>query len=211
MEKLGYQILVTVLLPGTLLLAAAWLAFGDIFLGSHAFLLVETFLRSEWIGGGSLLLAAALLGTLLGSLMDSLEVHTFDVWTSREQSLTPDDYWEEWLKYVDSLEKGSNPFIDQMALYFFFESRTAVAALVLGITWGFISWGSGEVVIAMILVATAGVLFRAARETHGILAAYRHRRFAKSTEWSALAFIQPDLPYERAGRPPGGSSDVGER
>jgi hypothetical protein len=178
MEKLGYQILVTILLPGALLLAAIWLAFGGIFLGSHAFLLVERVFEQEWVAGGAILLASSLLGTLLGSVLDSLESYTYDVWAARDMQLTEDAYWEEWLKFVDSLAKTTNPFIDQMALYFFFESRTAVASIVLGVTWALVSWHFGEFAIAATLIVIAVVLFAASVETHRVLADYRHRHFS---------------------------------
>lgn len=176
MEKRGYQILVTILLPGTLLLAAASLGVGNLVRGSHAFQMIEQFLTREWIACGSLLLAASLLGTLLGSVLDSVETHTYDRWDARDMKLTDSAYWEEWLKYVDSLSDKTNPFVDQRALYFFFESRTAAASLILGVPWSLVSWSYGELGIAMALVG--GILFAASPETHLILSDYRHRNCA---------------------------------
>lgn len=98
-----------------------------------------------------------------------------------------DDYWEEWLKYVDSLTAKSNAFIDQMSLYFFFESRTGIATLILAVVWLVTGWGGSERLLALLLAAVGGVLLYASVESHYILAEYRHRHFAATGGLSLAA------------------------
>jgi hypothetical protein len=180
MEKLGYQILVTILLPGAILLAAALLVVNRSLGGDQTAALLATLLAKEWVAAALALMTAALLGTLLGSILDSIEEHSYDVWAAKELELTDDEYWEEWLKYVDSLETKTNPYIDQMALYFFFESRTAIATLVFALAWACAYWGSLQVLIAVGFAAVAVGLFFVSKDTHLILARFRHRRYAAS-------------------------------
>jgi hypothetical protein len=133
MQSLGFETLVTTLLPGTILLLAVFFAAvppqeWDAVLAS-----LEAHDTLLTVG---LLLVAALLGTILASLMSVLEWQVYDrvatrVLRRRMPGYSRDTYLAEWNNYLDSLETKKNPFVDRMVLYLFFESRTAVALLLL--------------------------------------------------------------------------------
>jgi hypothetical protein len=177
MHAFGYRILVTVLLPGAMVTAALWLFFERFLPDSRVYQLMLMVLSQEWMGAVVLLLGATLLGTFLASIMSYAECYTLDVWLPKQMGITPEDYHAEWTAYVDSLEKAENPHITQITLYFWFESRTAVASIILGVMWALYGWSLSEFLAAVALILLGFLLSLTARSSHDLLADYRHRKW----------------------------------
>ena len=86
------------------------------------------------------------------------------------------DFYGEWDRYIDSLEKGDNPYVSRMAHMFYFELRGGLAAVLLGtslLIWGDASWkglGGPTLALGIVLVLVSSY-------THYWLALFRKRRF----------------------------------
>jgi len=180
MQSLGFETLVTTLLPGMLLLLALFFAAVPPENWDAA---LETLEAHDTLLTVGLLLVAALLGMILASLLGVLEWRVYDrvatcVLKRKAPGYSRDTYLAEWSKYLDSLEEKKNPFVDRLVLYYFFESRTAVALLLL--SWALRSsehpdnpystwWFMPGVFGAFLLVQSFFV--------HCELASFRHRRY----------------------------------
>ena len=178
MSSLGFNRLIGVLLPGFLASVAVWLLVDRFLPDGSARTALEALLTSEWRFGFAALFASALIGSLLRSLLGFVEAGWIDVRTARKLNISEKQFDEEWDRYVDSLDTAQNPYIGNLALAFFFESRGGLAAVMLGAAFGVRTGSLAGWIAGLIVVAVGAAAFLAGLRTHRALAEYRHRKFA---------------------------------
>jgi hypothetical protein len=177
MASLGFNRLIDVLLPGFLAAVAVWLLADRFLSDGPVRRALHQLLESEWRFAFAALLASALMGSLLRSLLGLIEAIWIDPRSARKLSIPTAEFDEEWDGYVDSLDSTQNPYISNLALAFFFESRGGVATIALGLSVGvWMATSAGW--MAGVTISIAGLaMFLAALRTHRALAEYRHRKF----------------------------------
>ena len=174
MQNLGYQFLISVLLPGSVVFASIWIALAEVAPQSRIYLWTTRIAESDVSLTTVLLLGSALLGGILSSLMERIELHILDSTAAEYLQIDRELYDEEWECYVESLSDKQNPYVARKATYFFFEIRvgaalaiaSAVSVVISPCTW--ISYVPLMVAVGMLLLA---------RQTHSLLASWRHRLF----------------------------------
>ena len=78
-----------------------------------------------------LVLGSGLLGTVIASLCDKIEMYVFDFWRARKMGISRYQFDDEWLRYVDSLEVRENSKNNLRVTWMFFEMRCGLAGLLL--------------------------------------------------------------------------------
>lgn len=184
MHHFGFRLLLIVLLPGFMLAASAWLILDRFFDDSRIYHIVYGMLGNEWQFTMLVLLASALLGTISATSFSYIEKYVFDSRRIREfqksdKAYTKASYEGEWSAYVDSLGEDKNSYVSWMTMMFFFESRTALASVALGMAWASWSRNAGEFVVAALLIVMAYGLYLTSNDSHRILARYRRRNFGR--------------------------------
>ncbi len=181
MQALGFDRLISVLIPGFVLAASVWMAL-DRFLSEGA--LKDGLKRlpeGEWQFAFVALIAAAFFGGVLRSFIGWVEARLLDRRQARRIGISDDEYEVEWDKYVDHLDAAKNPYVGELALTFFFESRTSASLFALAAS--LLVWAHESYRCAATLATLAVALFLGyqADQSHLALAEYRHRRFGSST------------------------------
>ena len=181
MQALGFDRLISVLIPGFVLAASVWMAL-DRFLSEGA---LKDGLRRlperEWQFAFVALIAAAFFGGVLRSFIGWAEARLLDRWQARRLGISNDEYEVEWNQYVDHLDAAKNPYVGELALTFFFESRTSVSLFALAtslLVWPHESYRCAATLASLALAMFLGYQ---AVQSHRALAEYRHRRFSSST------------------------------
>lgn len=175
MQSLGFETLVTTLLPGTLLLLA--LFFAVVPQPEWQGLLGSVEAHDTLLAVG-LLLVAALLGMMLSSVLGLVEEQAYDRLAARRLRVSRAQYLAEWRTYLDALEATRNPYIDRLVLYLFFESRCGTALLLL--CWALLSSAHPDNPFSSFWFwpGLLGVfLLIQSFLAHYELARFRHRRF----------------------------------
>ena len=171
-------------LPGTMLATGAWLLVDRFLPNTRVYAVLAQLPEQEWQFTLVLVLAAALLGSVSACLFSYIEHYVFDRF--RKSSFRKDDntytdahYDAEWDAYIDSLAEKENPYISGIATTFFFESRSSIGCIFLGIAWAISSKSLSEGLFAAGIIVLGCGLFWTANHSHRILAKYRHRVFPK--------------------------------
>ena len=174
MSNFGYETIVSVLLPGTIVLAAALLFLQAIAPTSEIAIYVEMLMEKEFHFAVFVLLSSVLFGSLLGSMMDVFEYRYLDGKSADAIRIPIDQYREEWHVYIETLPEKRNSYIGKKAMNYNFELRSsvalfilAIAVLVTGMSWLFTGF----------LVGLAALMYGLSRQTHHLLAKWRHRLY----------------------------------
>jgi hypothetical protein len=75
--------------------------------------------------------AFGLLGAIIASVQEALETWVLDAITPRRIGVARQEYNDHWFKYVDSLPANSNPYISRLVTFLQYETRLALAGMVL--------------------------------------------------------------------------------
>lgn len=183
MDKIGYDILVSVMLPGAMLTLAAWMISGHLLAPHELRAIVGSLAPNSALQTVALLLLTGFLGTALASLADLFEERILDRDQAARMNLSANDYLEQWLKYVDSLEDARNPKNSLRVLWMHFEMRSGLAGLALAFCHYFrrtehdlrFSWASAAFFL-IAWFASLGFVYLSSIH-HRVLANYRQRRF----------------------------------
>jgi hypothetical protein len=178
MHALGYEVLITIILPGLAVLAALCMAIDSVSPGCGLTDRVCELATDEWQFTLVALLSSVFLGTLWASLTSFWEHCVLDAIGAWRLGIGTDEYDAEWNRYVDSVEKGQNAYVSRLVLFMFFENRAGWAAVALGVAlavWPRVQglWISVAVIAIGLLLLGAGAF------DHRDLARFRHRRYPK--------------------------------
>lgn len=172
MYQFGFEVLITVLVPGLLLTGAAVLA-ADVWAEGDFDTLIAPLEGSAFAEGVALLVVAATLGSALATMMWVLELKVIDPMTAEKLKVCDDQFDREWSRYVDSLTKEHNSHISRMVQAFYFELRAGAAGLVtsvvLVLATDVATW------IPLTLAALCAVMVNDSFRLHYHLARFRHR------------------------------------
>jgi hypothetical protein len=179
MQSLGSQFLISVLLPGSILFSAAWIFIAEVAPESHIHSWLTKVAASDISLATLVLLGSALLGGILSSLMERLELHIFDGMAAKALEINSALYNEEWECYVESLFDRQNSYLSRKAIYFFFEIRVGAAS---AIVWLLAMYASPCAWTSFIPLLVSVVMFGLALQTHELLANWRHHLFGADAE-----------------------------
>jgi hypothetical protein len=176
MNHFRFSEIVTMIIPGAFLttaIAVLWWRFDS----RSGIALWASISEYEWLAAVGVLVACATLGTSVSSAWTWIERES-DRRRASELNIDSDQYSAEWDRYVDSLERAKNAYIDRLVLFWRFESRTGLSLVLL-----FLSiYSAGVLPILGCLVLVLGLwLLYASRLSHCELAKYRHRRFPRDS------------------------------
>ena len=175
MHSFGYRTLISVLLPGSILLGALWLVASANFSGSRSYVFVAASASQDITFATILLLGSALAGSLIASVMARVELHIFDRITPKKLGLSRATYDEQWYCYVESLRDDVNPYLQGKTDLFFFELHCGCALFCLSIAC-FVS--NNLIALGLLsFFASAGSFFLA-QQTHVLLAFWRDRLYS---------------------------------
>lgn len=192
--SLNDSLLLTVFLPGAILLfGIGWFLFYYPSIHSvweENASLMSAYLQSggskpsgaEILLTGFLAIAAFLgfflavfLGSVLGTIVGFAEPQLLDRLQRCRLRLEPDEYQQQWRRYLDSLEKAHNSYVTKQVNAFHFQARSALALMFLFLFVLFSSNRSLYVLVPAFILAI--FLSWAAIADHYELAAFRQRRF----------------------------------
>jgi len=178
LKDFGYEPLISILLPGSILFASAWLLVDRFLPGTAMGAFFSTVSASEWQFGVVILFGSALLGTLLSSLTDLLEWKRLDARTAKRLDIEQDLYDEEWYCYVESLKGDTNSYLTRKAVFYYFEMRAGIALIVLAAAWATrLETRTPKIAFGVACLVCAGVLLFLSSETHHLLGWWRHRLY----------------------------------
>lgn len=166
----GFEVLVTFLLPGLLVLFGIGLyidwppcALND---------LLKFAKEAQFLATFALLGAIALLGTIVASLQAVLESLLLDRLTPKLMGISPVIFYDDWDKYIVNLKAYKNSYVSRVVLYFQFETRLGLSLVFCGTAIFSWSWEIGLLVIAIGLAFYGIGAFH-----HKELGHYRHNLF----------------------------------
>ncbi len=167
----GFEILVTFLLPGFLAVLAVVVAHG---ISKYQLLEIIAWAESaQFIASFVLLAAVALAGAIVASIQAVLETFVLDYVAPCHLKISRGVFEEEWNKYISDLSNNRNSYISRVVLFFQFETRLGVAAVLLGLAT-VCRWPSWYGVFVLI----SGLVFYCIGTMHHIeLAKFRHRHY----------------------------------
>lgn len=179
MANLGYETLLTILIPGATVFTSFWILLLHNFPKSKLIAHLNYITSKEWLFGVFLLVSSAFLGQVIASFMGLVEEFILDRCRRKKMGIGKVQYEREWYRYVDSLDEGSrNSWISRCVLTFYFESRMAFALLIFSTSILFhikSNWGG----ILFITLSGLGALgFWKSIRTHAELAKIRRRKFS---------------------------------
>lgn len=175
MASFSFDYLVTVFLPGALLTFASGIALNT-FDPCSAKIAWDLAANHQWLAVMVVTLASAFFGIFLSSLWGWIENHLADPRRAKKLGVTIAGYNEEWHLYVDSLNEGQgNSYISRVVLLWQFESRTALALILLAFAAFAAAASTVAIIFSLILGVMGVVLYAAGERHHAELATIRHR------------------------------------
>ena len=126
----GFEVLVTYLLPGILATIAVFIWHG---VGmNEARTIISWAQEAQFLASFVMLSLFTLFGALIASLQAILESRFLDRLTPWLMKKDHDKFDEEWDYYINNLP--NNSYISRVVLFFQFETRLGLAAIILGVT-----------------------------------------------------------------------------
>lgn len=183
LDSFGFQTLITVFLPGLALgLGIVFIFYSHPeWLGDRGKAVVEVASKMpEWQQTFAALAIVSLLGSIAAAINGFLEYVLYDKITGARLNLSPDQHAAHWYEYLYRLHKEQNIYVAQLVMAFQFESRMAVAMMIIAA----LCWYSGVAWTIVGGCAGAGLLFGFfACGHHGSIASYRKNMFDR---WQLL-------------------------
>lgn len=165
----GFEVLVTFLLPGFLATLAAAIAYG---ISKDQLLELITWAeRAQFIASFLLLAAVAIAGAIIASIQAVLETRILDNLAPCYLKISREIFDAEWNRYIYDLPCKPNSYISRVVLFFQFETRLGVAAILLG---SVITWHGMFIFISGLALYCIGIMH------HIELAKFRHRHYTVS-------------------------------
>lgn len=124
----GFEVLLTFLLPGVLATAAVLMIHGVT--PAQLAAMLKWAREAEFLAVVLLLSSIAMLGALIASLQAWLESVLLDRLTAWRLGKNTEMFQREWDNYVHRLPRNS--YISRVVLFFQFETRLGLAAVILG-------------------------------------------------------------------------------
>lgn len=126
----GFEVLVTYLLPGILATMAVFMWHG---VGlNEAKSIIKWAQEAQFLASFVMLSLFTLFGALIASLQAMLESWILDKLTPKLMNKEHSQFDEEWDYYINNLP--NNSYISRVVLFFQFETRLGLAAIILGVT-----------------------------------------------------------------------------
>ncbi|MBI5450001.1 MAG: hypothetical protein HY940_01460 [Gammaproteobacteria bacterium] len=126
----GFEILVTFLLPGILGAVAAGIFHG--MTESQLKEMLDWATNAQFITSFFSLAAVALLGAIIASIQAVIETCILDRITPWCMGIDKEIFNSDWNYYVDNLQRLKNPYVSRVVLFFQFETRLGLSAIILG-------------------------------------------------------------------------------
>lgn len=126
----GFEVLVTFLLPGILATLAVFVWHGVD--AEQAKVILGWAQDSQFLASFLLLSSFTLLGALIASIQALLESLFLDRLTSSRMKKASGQFDTEWYFFIRHLPENS--YVSRVVLFFQFETRLGLAALILGIS-----------------------------------------------------------------------------
>jgi len=143
--EFGFEVLVTYLLPGILVTLAVFIAHG---IGEEEIKIILDWAKeTQFLVSVILLALFALFGALVTSLQAVLESSFLDWLAPKLLKKEQEQLDKEWDFYVNNLPK--NPYISRVVLFFQFETRLGLSALILGVALFFLSYLHAVIFLAL--------------------------------------------------------------
>jgi hypothetical protein len=173
-ESFGFGTLITVFLPGVALAIGilvvlqsdpGWKAQQDSVLNVFSQM-------KEWQQTFSALAIISLLGSLIGTTNGLLESLIYDRVTPHRMGISRADFNAHWQEYLYRLSKENNSYVSRVVTWFLFESRMAVAILLVFVFY-MVEGFDREMSTAILLLVAVGALGYLGYHHHRELAEYR--------------------------------------
>ncbi|UCF04733.1 MAG: hypothetical protein JSV33_12530 [bacterium] len=185
MLSIGYDIIVTIFIPGAVVFAAIWFLLNRFDPTGCLNIALSRALEKQWLFSLVLVVISIVLGQLLATLMGFIEIKLLD--KERKKQMVKkglikneDEYDTQWNQYIDSLEIAHNSYISRLTLHYHFESRLSISLLILSLAIIPCAQTVGHFIIALITYVLGLVIFNQSALIHSELADYRYRKFGKS-------------------------------
>ena len=161
-------------------------------------------LNSEWQFGIFFVLAAAGLGIVLWGAQHYLETYLLDryrikvrgeeVQAIEGRKFDPQEYWNEWFLYVDSLRDKVNPYIAEKEALYFCATRGGLGIGALGMII-LSAWGESiaDRLAGAALIAVAGLFYFVGVQQHEVLADHRRRVYGRRAKELVVSGPAEDL------------------
>jgi hypothetical protein len=185
MLSLGYDKILTIIIPGVIIFVALWLLLNRYDPTGILNVALSNAAEKQWLFSLVLAIASIVFGQLLAMVAGSLEIKLLD--KARTNQMLDEgliknkgEYDEQWYSYIDSLEKAHNSYISKLSTHFHFEFRLSLSLVIISISLipCVLTWG--HMAFATILYILALYLFRQSVMIHSELVDYRCRQFGKS-------------------------------
>ena len=185
MLSLGYDKVITIIIPGAIIFVALWLLLNRFDPNGVLNIALSNAVQKQWLFSLVLAVVSIVLGQLVAMVAGNLEINLLD--KARTDQMLKDklisnkeEYDKQWYSYIDSLEKAHNSYISKLTLHFHFEFRLSITLVMFSIALipCVVTWGH---LIGAIAVFILGLhLFRQSVLIHSELVDYRYRKFGKS-------------------------------
>jgi hypothetical protein len=180
LTSFGFDILISLLLPGSLLLSGVALLVWHYGQSLNLYKWAALAASSDAVLGGAVLLASAVLGGMLAAVLEVIEWKCMDRQAAKALEIGNDLYDEEWYCYVEGLNQSGNRYLSWKARFFMFQLRSGAALGLLAISWVVALPSGGERWLgASCLLLASVTMLGLARASHNLLANWRHRMFEK--------------------------------
>lgn len=178
MTSFGFDILISMLLPGSVMMASAGLVLWKYGIDSIAGRWLVWASEKDLLISIVLVILSALFGGMLASILEKFEWICLDPREAKKLEISKNQYDEEWYLYVESLTDSGNRYLSGKARLFFFQYRTGAALLFLAPCWFLAASTCVEKWLGASLAVLAGtMLLCLAKDNHYLLADWRHRLF----------------------------------
>lgn len=176
MPNLGFDRLVTFLVPGFVVSMSFWLLGSRFWPDGPLRTALSKLPGIEWQFTIYSVVTSCFFGAVLRSLQGLIEAWFLDSIARKALGLGAAEYDEEWDRYIDHLEHAENSYISDLAISYYFDSRAALAMLCITAAYA-AAVECASSVLMLLMLGLSGLLGLLAQRTHFALAERRHRNF----------------------------------